>query len=71
MKYYSYDTWKTDPRIDSYVVTFSEEQIIKMFYPYWKEQMIKKFGEERFEKEFTEKDCIEDWMVINWAWEVK
>jgi hypothetical protein len=31
--------------------------------------MIAKFGKEHFEANYTDQDCIEDWIVVNWAWE--
>ena len=68
MKYYSYNTWITQPS-DSFVVTLSEEEIIKEYWDYWQERMIAKFGKEHIETNFSEKDCIEDWVVVNWAWE--
>lgn len=71
MKYYSYDTYKRDPSKDSYVVTLSEEEILKEYWNYWQERMIAKFGKEHFEANYSEKDCIEDWVVVNWAWEYK
>jgi hypothetical protein len=33
--------------------------------------MIAKFGQEDFEANYSEKDCIDDWVVVNWAWELK
>jgi hypothetical protein len=71
MKYYSYDTWKTDPSVDPYVETLSEDEILKEHWDWWKERMILKYGEERFKANYSEKDCIEDWAVVNWAWEVE
>jgi hypothetical protein len=69
MKHYSYNTWKTNPSIDSYVETLSEADILKDHWEWWKERMILKYGKERFEANYSEKDCIEDWTVVNWAWE--
>jgi hypothetical protein len=69
MKHYSYNTWKTNPSIDSYVETVSESDILKEHLSWWKEKMIIKFGKGYFEANFTERDCIEDWVVVNWAWE--
>lgn len=68
MKYYSYNTWITQPS-DSCVITLSEEEILKEYYDYWQERMIAKFGKEHFEANYSEKDCIEEWVVVNWAWE--
>jgi len=69
MKWYSYNTWKRDPTKDSYVRTLSEAEIIKEYWGYWQERMIAKFGKEHFEANYSEKDCIDDWVVVNWAWE--
>ena len=72
MKYYSYgipDFVHDDGTIDDHVVTLSEEEIIKEYYAYWQERMIHKFGKEHFKANYTEKDCIQDWIVVNWAWE--
>jgi hypothetical protein len=69
MKYYSYNTWRTHPSEDAYVRTLSEEEIVKEYWNYWQERMIAKFGKEHFEANYSEKDCIDDWVVVNWAWE--
>jgi hypothetical protein len=69
MKHYSYNTWRTHPSVDSYVQTVSEADILNEHLSWWKERMIIKFGKEHFEANFTERDCIDDWVVVNWAWE--
>jgi len=74
MKYYSYNTAsfrKDGSIINEYVETLSEAEIIKEYWNYWKDKMIAKFGKEHFEANFSEKDCIEDWVTVNWAREVK
>lgn len=73
MKYYSYNTYthNEDGSRNDIVVTLSEEEIIKMYWNYWQDRMIYKFGKEHFEANFSKKDCIEEWVVVNWAWEVK
>ncbi|MCX6783271.1 MAG: hypothetical protein NTZ20_04795 [Candidatus Levybacteria bacterium] len=45
----------------------TDEQIINDYYPYWESRMIKKFGEGH--ELITRENCIEDWIIINWAWE--
>ena len=42
----------------------------KTYYPYWRKKMTKKFGEEKM-KEYVFEDCLEEWIVVNWAWESK
>jgi hypothetical protein len=63
MKCWSYDDVET-----SSVITLSEDEIYERFYPYWKKQMIKKFG---INFKDSREDCITDWSIVNWAWEVE
>jgi hypothetical protein len=51
------------------VEIFSEDRIIKEYWPYWKGKMDEKFGEGYAET--THANCIDDWIVGNWAVEVK
>jgi hypothetical protein len=32
--------------------------------------MCKKFGKEHVDKTYNFEDCLEDWIIVNWAWEV-
>jgi len=70
MRYFSYNEYKTDPSVDSYVETISEEDIRRNYYPYWYSRMCKKFGKEHVDAAYSFEDCLEDWVVVNWAWEV-
>lgn len=67
MKHWSYSTW--DEKGNDVVVTLSESQIIKQYYPYWYRMMCKKFDESYIKENFVTRDCIDDWVVVNWAWE--
>ena len=51
--------------------TFSEKEIIEMYWPYWYKQMCKKYGKAHVDSNYTRKDCVEDWVVIHWAWPAK
>lgn len=53
--------------IDNKVVEVTDEDIIRDYWPWWSEKMAKKYGEgsPRIKKE----DCIDDYVVVNWAWE--
>ena len=43
----------------------TDDEIIKEYWNYWCEQMLKvKKGHL-----ISRQNCIEDWVVINWAWE--
>lgn len=71
MRYFSYNTYKTDPSIDPYVETVSEEDIRRDYYPYWYDKMCKKFGKDHVDSTYSFEDCLDGWMVVHWAWEVK
>jgi hypothetical protein len=62
MKYYSF--WFMG--VDTEVKVISEMEILNGYWDCWKEKMIKKYGEEKFQK-YSEFDCIDDWVVDNWA----
>lgn len=51
-------------QFQSIIVTLSEEEIIRSYWPYWSEQMKNK-GYTNLCKE----DCLDDWVTVNWAWE--
>ena len=68
MKYYSYPHYDPNPSNQG-IVTLSEKEILERYWDWWKEQVIKKWGKEHFEANYSEKDCIEDWVIVNWAWE--
>lgn len=70
MKYYSYNDYGTDPSIDPIVRTLSEKEIILEYWDYCYDIMCKKFGKEYTDKIYTYQDCIDDWCVVHWAWEV-
>lgn len=69
MRYFSYD--EPDENFNNVVVTKSEEEIRKEYYPLWYEKMCKKFGKEVVDRDYSFEDCLDDWIVVNWAWEVK
>ena len=71
MKYYSYNEYITDPLLDNHVVTVSEEDIRRDYYPYWYKRMCDKFGKDHVDKTYSFEDCLDDWVVVNWAWLVE
>lgn len=64
MRYFSYN------ELDQKVQTMSEQEIRETYYPYWYDLMCKKFGKEHVDKTYNFEDCLEDWIIVNWAWEV-
>jgi hypothetical protein len=75
MRYYSCNEFDPEsPMADDsggYVVTWSEEDILLNYYPYWYERMCEKFGKEYVDQNYGFEDCLEDWITVNRAWESK
>ena len=75
MKWYCYNEYDPDhPEADEtggYIVTISEDEIKRTYWPYWYERMCKKFGKTEVDAKYSFKECLEDWIIVNWAWEDK
>lgn len=73
-RYFSYSEYDPESPLSDenggYIVTLSEEEIRRQYYPWWYEKMCKKFGKEKVDELYTFEDCLTDWVVVNWAWEV-
>lgn len=54
---------------DDQVVSMTEDEIIETYYPHWYSMMCKKLGKEWVDESFTKRDCIDDWVIVNWAWQ--
>lgn len=69
MRYWSFNNYwlDEDGNMNSLIVTKSEEEILKDYYDYWCKGMIASGKED----EICPQDCIDDWVIINWAWESK
>jgi hypothetical protein len=65
MRYFSYN------EVGEGVVTVSEDDIRKYYWPYWYNRMCEKYGQKYVDDIYSFKECLDDWMVINWAWEVE
>lgn len=68
MRYYCYNEPIGDGS-ENEVITKSEEDIRNEYYPYWYERMVKKFGYQHVNENYSFEDCLDDWIIINWAWE--
>lgn len=55
---------------DDIVETWSEDDVKEKYYPFWYGRMCDKFGKEHVDANFTFEDCLVDWIVVHWAWEV-
>lgn len=54
--------------VGNHVITKSEDEIRREYYPYWRDCMINKYGAEAVARDWSFEDCLEDWVVVNWAW---
>ena len=70
MRYYCYNEYTEDPNANP-VVTVSEEDVRRDYYPFWYDKMCKKYSKEHVDKTYSFEDCLDDWIVVNWAWESK
>jgi hypothetical protein len=70
MKYYSYNEY-TENSDENLIVTVSEEEIRQTYYPWWYKKMCEKYGEQYVDENFCFPDCLEDWIITNYAWEVE
>ena len=70
MQYYCFNkkSEHTDAKSNT-VVVMSEEEIIAEFYDRWYDAMVSKFGQEAVDAGYCKDDCIDDWCIINVAWE--
>lgn len=66
MKYYSYNEYTDGGGI---MLTLSEDEIIKSYWDYWYSMMVKKYGKDVVDSTYSKADCIDDWVVVHWAWE--
>ena len=49
------------------VETLTEDEILESYYPYWSARL-REVGKEHL---ISNRRCIEDWCIGNWAWEAK
>jgi hypothetical protein len=68
MRYFCYDEPGEDG--ENVVVTMSEDEIRKEYFPYWYEKMCKKFGKQKVDETYSFEECLIDWQVIHGAWKV-
>lgn len=70
MKYYSFNQFNLNKNKKE-IVTVSESDIIKFYYPFWTFVKNLQYGKEYVEENFTFGDCIDDWIQTYFAWESK
>lgn len=70
MRYFTFVQPANDAGDPEYV-TMSEDDIRKEYYPYWYEKMCDKYEQAYVDENYSFEDCLEDWKIVHWAWEVK
>jgi hypothetical protein len=65
MKYYNYTEFNDD---DNPEIILSEKEILDLYFPHWL-SMMAKAGKTL--PPDAEQVCIDDWVVVHWAQEVK
>lgn len=66
MKIYKYNQPDSIPPSFNIEVVMNEQEILNEYYSYWSTRMLK-VGRSPF---ITEQNCIQDWIVVHWAWEI-
>lgn len=64
-----YQCYEYCPEEPEYLREWTEDEILEEYWGWWSEKMVKKYGYGH--ELITKENCIEDWLVTNWAWEKK
>jgi len=49
--------------------TLSDDEILEQYWDYWYGKMCEKYGKEKVDTGWSKQDCIDDWVIVHWAWE--
>lgn len=71
MRYFSYSEPTSSEDSTPIDITLSEDEIIHEYWDYWYDKMCAKFGKDHVDQNYNILDCIDDWVVVHWAWESK
>lgn len=58
-------TWKYQDPSGEYTLT--DDEILEFYYSEWAKAMVRAGKRDKISKE----NCIQDFVVVHWAWEVK
>lgn len=51
------------------IIEMTEQQILEEYWGYWSSKMKTSGKLNLLVDGLTEQNCIDDWVVVNWAWE--
>lgn len=55
--------------VDNEVVILTEKEILERYWSFWEKKMVEKYGTGH--ELITKENCLDDWVTVNWAWEVE
>ena len=68
MRTFAYNDITGEPDAPGHeTVVITEAEILDRYYPYWSAHMLKRGG---LSPRITPANCIDDFVVVNWAWEL-
>ncbi len=66
MRYWSY----AEPHSDgTNIITVSEADLWRDYYPQWRKRMVDKFGDKA--SAYCFEDFLDEWQQVHWAWRVE
>ena len=68
MRLWQFNDIQDSITFDAITRCVDENAILAMYWDYWSERM-KLRG--YTDKEITKESCIDEWVIVNWAWEIK
>jgi hypothetical protein len=66
MRYFCYNEWDENRK---WVETISEDKIRRQEWGNWYYKMCQKFGKEHVDENYSFQDCLDEWIIVNQAWE--
>ena len=67
MRYFSYNEFDAT---HGQVITVSENDVLREYYPKWYERMCASFGKEHVDATYCFEDCLDHWVIVHYAWPV-
>lgn len=53
------------------IIVMSDQEIVDIYWEWWYDKMCQKYGQKRVDENYCKLDCIDDYVVVHWATEVK
>ena len=69
MRYFCYNDTYDIEQNGAEIVTISEDKIRRQNWGDWYYKMCQKFGKEYVDKNYCFEDCLDEWIIVNNAWE--